>query len=104
MPVEEIRMLSFSVKSARGMVVVKRLLDMLSAAELSDKVGILIGIRNPGWKRVATKTKAIWANVSRLEISGDGETKPFISSGREENGSTDACLVLGCECISNAQS
>ena len=59
MPVEEIRMLSFSVKSARGMVVVKRLLDMLSAAEVSDKVGILIGIRNPGWKRVATKTKAI---------------------------------------------
>ena len=59
MPVEEIKMLSFSVKSARGIVVVKRLLAMLSAADLSESVGILIGMRKPGWKRVATKTRAI---------------------------------------------
>ena len=48
MPVDEMRMLSFSVKSASGIVVVNRELDTLSAAELSDNVGILIGIRNPG--------------------------------------------------------
>ena len=48
MPVEEIRMLSFSVNRANGMVVVKSVLETLSAAELSDNVGILIGMRNPG--------------------------------------------------------
>ena len=48
MPVEETRILNFSEKRAKGIVVVKRLLEMLSAAELSDNVGILMGIRKPG--------------------------------------------------------
>ena len=69
MPVEEIRMLSFSVNRANGMVVVKSVLETLSAAELSDKVGSLIGMRNPGWNLVATKISAICAKVSRLEMS-----------------------------------
>ena len=69
MPVDEMRMLSFSVKSASGIVVVNRELDTLSAAELSDNVGILIGIRNPGWNRVVMNMRAICARVSRLEIS-----------------------------------
>ena len=48
MPVEDMSMLNFSVKSAKGIVVVKREFETLSAAELSDRVGIRMGIRKPG--------------------------------------------------------
>ena len=40
-----------------------------SAAELSESVGIRIGIRKPGWNRVVMKINAICAKVSKLEIS-----------------------------------
>ena len=48
MPVDDMSILNLSVKSANGIVVVKREFDTLSAAELSDKVGIRIGIRKAG--------------------------------------------------------
>ena len=61
MPVDEMRILNFSVNKANGMVVVKRELETLSAAELSDNVGIRMGIRKPGWNLVVVKMSAICA-------------------------------------------
>ena len=69
MPVDEMRILNFSVNKANGMVVVKRELETLSVAELSDNVGIRMGIRKPGWNLVVVKISAIFARVSKLEIS-----------------------------------
>ena len=48
MPVGAMSMLNLSVKNVNGIVVVKREMDTLSAAELSGRVGIRIGIRKPG--------------------------------------------------------
>ena len=48
---------------------VKSLFDTASAPVLSDNVGILIGIRDPGNERTAMKTNAICAKVSSEDIS-----------------------------------
>ena len=60
-PVDEIIILNFSVKSASGMVVVNRKLETLSVDELSDNVRISMGMRKRGWNLVVTKISAICA-------------------------------------------
>ena len=65
----EIRRLSFSKRSAIGMVVENSLLDAASAVVLPDNVGMRMGILEPGKNWMAIYTKAICARVSRLEMS-----------------------------------
>ena len=65
----EISKLSFSKNKAMGMLVENNLLATASAVELSDYVGIRMGILAPGKNRLAIYTSAIWAKVSKLEMS-----------------------------------
>ena len=65
----EISKLSFSKNKAMGMLVENNLLATASAVELSDNVGIRMGILAPGKNRLAIYTSAIWAKVSKLEMS-----------------------------------
>ena len=61
--------LSFSRKRARGINVENNLFDAASAVVLSESVGMRMGILEPGKNWMVIYTKAIWANVSRLEMS-----------------------------------
>ena len=63
------RRLSFSKNSAIGIDVEKSLLEVASAMVLSDKVGILMGILEPGKNCMVIYTNAICARVSRLVMS-----------------------------------
>ena len=58
---------NFSMKRAIGICVVKSLLEIASAPVLSERVGTLIGIREPGKELTAMYTKAICANASKAE-------------------------------------
>ena len=55
----EIKRLSFSRNNANGIEVENKRFDELSAAVLSERVEIRMGIRKPGCMRITMKTKAI---------------------------------------------
>ena len=61
--------LNFSRKKAIGIWVENNLLVNDSAVVLSDNIGILMGMREPGKNFVAMNTNASWAKVSRQPMS-----------------------------------
>ena len=65
----ETKRLNFSKNIAMGMLVENNLLDKAFAVELSESVGIRMGILAPGKNRLVIYTKAIWAKVSKLDMS-----------------------------------
>ena len=56
---------------------------------LSESVGTLIGILDPGKNWIVIKTKAIWARVSRLEMS----FWRLINM----HGNLELCKICGCQ-------
>ena len=78
----EIRRLSFSKRSAIGMVVENSLLDAASAVVLPDNVGMRMGILEPGkieWQYIPKQSaqgfpgwKCLFGGYHELEFAGIG--------------------------------